>query len=99
MADLRGVDDETAAMDIVDREGVHVETAFLWAFEGTDYILTYFEAEEAARVREVYDAEMDAAEHEFVEAFAEVVAGAPEPLDAEPLYRIARPGRPTDEAN
>ena len=94
LADLRGVDDEAAAMDIVDREGVYVESAFLWSHEGTDYVLTYFEAEDAERVEEVYEAEMEAAEHEFLERFAAVVAGPPELLDAEPLYRVARPGRP-----
>ena len=99
LGDLRGVGDEAAAMDIVDREGVYVESAFLWTDEGADYLLTYFEAEDAERVEQVYEAEMEAAEHEFVERFTEVVAGPPELLEVEPLYRIARPGRPTDGGN
>jgi hypothetical protein len=94
LQDLRGVDDTDAGMEIIDREGVHTESAFLWTHDGTDYILTYIEAEDAARVKEVYEAEMEAAEHGFIEEFQAVVAGPPEPLDAEPLYHIVHPQRP-----
>jgi hypothetical protein len=94
LEDLRGVDDEDAAMDIVDREGVYTESAFLWTHEGTDFILTYIEAADAARVEEVYAEEMETADHAFVEAFLEVVAGPPEPLDADPLYHVVHPERP-----
>lgn len=93
LTDLRGVEDEAAATAIIDREGVHTESAFLWTHDGTDYLLTYFEAESAERVKEVYEAEMEAGDHGFLDAFAAVVAGPPELLDAEPLYRVVRPGR------
>ncbi len=83
-------------MDIIDREGVHTESAFVWSHEGTDYILTYIEAEDTERVKEVYDAEMAAADHAFIEAFQSVVAGPPEPLDAEPLYHLVHPDRPRE---
>jgi hypothetical protein len=93
LEDLRGVD-EAAAMDIIDREGVYTESAFLWSHEGTDYILTYIEAEDAERVEEVYAEEMERADHAFVEEFLAVVAGPPEPLDADPLYHVVHPDRP-----
>ena len=93
LTDLRGVEDEDAAMDIVDREGVYVESAFLWAHEGTDYLLTYFEAEDPARVEEVYEAEMEAAVADLENARREYRAALDELLDAEPLYHVARPGR------
>ncbi|WP_255196874.1 DUF6176 family protein [Halorarius litoreus] len=94
LQDLQGVDDEDAAMDIIDREGVYTESAFIWTHEGTDYILTYIEAEDAGRVKEVSDEVRAAADHAFIEELNAVVAGPPELVDAEPLYHVVHPDRP-----
>lgn len=92
--------DDATVLDVLGREGVHTETAFLKrGGDGDDFVLYYIEAEDGARVKDVFDAitaDPDAEEDElgeFLREFDEVMAGEPFLADFEPLYHLVRSDR------
>ena len=93
--------DDDAVLDVLRREGVHTETAFLKrGDDGGDFVLYYIEAENGERVKDVFDAitaDPGAEDDElaqFLREFDEVMAGEPFLADFEPLYHLVNPNRP-----
>lgn len=91
--------DSEPVVDVLRKEGVYTESAFLQHREDGDYVLYYIEAEDGEQVKDVFDALIDDPESEtdlaeFVRAFDAVTASEPELADAEPLYHLVNPERP-----
>lgn len=89
-----------AAQDVLQKEGVYTESAFLQQTEDGDYVLYYIEAEDGKEVYDVYQDIMADPEgegeglEESLEEFQEVVAGDPFVADVEFLYHLTTPDRP-----
>lgn len=89
-----------AALEVLKKEGVYTESAFLQQTDEGDYILYYIEAEDGEQVYDVYkdimaDPKGEAEElEEFLTEFQEVMAGEPYVAEVEPLYHLVNPDRP-----
>ncbi|WP_135822407.1 DUF6176 family protein [Halostella litorea] len=89
-----------AAQNVLKKEGVHTESAFLQRTDDGEYVLYYIEAEDGGEVYDVYQEVMadpgGEAEglEEFLEEFQDVVAGDPFVADVEFLYHVTTPDRP-----
>lgn len=92
---------ETDAIgEVLRKEGVYTESAFLQHREGGDYVLYYIEAEDGTQVRDVFEdiranpkSETDGLES-FLAEFEAVMAGTPTLVDVELLYHVTDPERP-----
>lgn len=88
-----------AALELLEKEGVYTETAFLRQTEEGPYILYYIEAEDGEKVQDVYNEIMADPEgeaegmEEFIREFQEVMAGEPYLVEGEPLYHVVNPAR------
>lgn len=97
MSQLRGTDE---AIEVLKKEGVYTESAFLQQTDGGDFILYYIEAEDGEQVYEIYrDIVADPEEEaegleEFIHEFNSVVAGEPFLAEVDPLYHLVNPERP-----
>lgn len=87
------------AIELLEKEGVFTETAFLRQDEEGPYILYYIEAADGGTVQDVYhdimaDPEGEAeGMAEFIRRFTEIVSGDPSLVDGEPLYHLVNPAR------
>lgn len=88
-----------SALELLKKEGVYTETAFLRKTEKGSHILYYIEAEDGERVQDVYneimadpDGEAEGMEA-FIREFQEVVGGEPHLVEGEPLYHVVNPDR------
>lgn len=87
------------AIELLKKEGVYTETAFLQQTEEGDFVLYYIEAEDGEQVYEIYrDIVADPEEEaegleEFIHEFNSVMDGEPFVADVEPLYHVVNPDR------
>ncbi|WP_121820054.1 DUF6176 family protein [Halostella salina] len=89
-----------AAVEVLEKEGVYTESAFLQRAEDGDHVLYYIEAEDGKEVYDVYQDIMADPQGEtegmedFLAEFQDVVTGEPFVADVEFLYHMTTPDRP-----
>jgi hypothetical protein len=91
-------DREAEILDLLGREGMHTESLFVEEVDGTDYLLWYMEAEDVARVLEVYETATDDIVAESDGLFEEVLVGGFEGTvsEADLLMHAVGPDRPSE---
>lgn len=96
IGEMRNTDE---ALQLLAKEGVFTETAFLHESEEGAHVIYYIEAEDGEEVHDVYqdimadpDGEAEGME-EIIREFQAVIAGEPSLVDGELLYHLVNPAR------